>query len=234
MLVITIGISLASSHKALALAEAHDNVFATIGIHPHEALGAKSAVLEQLAALAAHPKVVAWGEIGLDYAKEYAPREAQQRAFSAQLALARELDLPIVVHDREAHADTLRLLRACGQLPRGGVIHCFSGDSRLAREVTEMGFYISIPGVVTFAKAEALREAVRQADLSRLLLETDGPFLAPAPYRGKRNEPGLLLYTARMVAEIQQRSLEEVAQATTENAARLFRLSSGGQQQDTL
>ena len=172
--------------------------------------------------------MVAIGEIGLDYVKQYAPPEVQRRAFADQLNLARDLALPVVIHDREAHADCLDLLSKAGPLPRGGVMHCFSGDSRLALEVIDLGLLVSIPGVVTFNNAADLREVVRATDLDHLLLETDGPFLAPVPRRGKRNEPKLLLYTAQVVADLKQVSLAEVARATTANAVRLFRLPAEG------
>ena len=226
--IVTIGIDEASSLRAVALADRYPGVYATIGFHPHDAVGATGAALERLATLATEAKVVAYGEIGLDYVKQYAPPETQRRAFADQLSLARTLDLPVVIHDREAHADCLDLLRKAGPLPRGGVMHCFSGDSRLAREVIDLGLCVSIPGVVTFNNAADLREVVRSTSLDQLLLETDGPFLAPVPRRGKRNEPKLLLYTAQAVADLKQVSLAEVARATTANAVRLFRLPAEG------
>lgn len=228
---ITIGIDLSSSRKALALAKQHSNIFASIGIHPHEAASATPNTLAQLAQLVEikkYKRPVAYGEIGLDYAKNRAPRDTQRAAFSRQLALARELDLPVIIHDRDAHEDTLNLIRQAGPLPRGGVMHCFSGDVRLAREVINLGFLISIPGVVTFGKAEMLHEVARSIELEHILLETDAPFLAPVPFRGKRNEPKLLLYTAQKVANLKNCSLEEVARASTENAIRLFRLDQTG------
>jgi len=222
--IITIGIDYPSSQRAVALADQYDNIFATIGVHPHDAAQATAQAFDQLAILARHRSVVGYGEIGLDYVKNYAPRDVQVKAFVQQLELARDLDLPVVIHDREAHDDTRNLLRSAGPLSRGGVMHCFSGDTQLAKEMIDLGLHISIPGVATFAKAQALHEVIRAVDLRHLLLETDGPFLAPVPYRGKRNEPKLLLYTAQMVADIKQLSLEAVAEATTANAVRLFQL----------
>lgn len=227
--IITIGIDSPSSQRAVALAEQYTNIYATIGFHPHDAAQATAQALDQLAILARHRSVVGFGEIGLDYVKNYAPREVQLKAFDQQLALARDLDLPVVIHDREAHDDTRALLRSAGPLPRGGVMHCFSGDSQLAEEMIDLGLHLSIPGVATFAKAQTLHEVIRAVDLRFLLLETDGPFLAPVPYRGKRNEPKLLLYTAQMVADIKQLSLEAVAEATTANAVRLFQLTEHSQ-----
>lgn len=229
--IITIGIDVASSEKAVELSSRHDNVFATVGIHPHDALQATPEAYARLRTLACQSRVVGYGEIGLDYVKNYAPREVQLRAFREQLAVARELDLPVVIHDREAHDDTLRLLRHAGPFAQHGVMHCFSGDVKLAFAVLDLGFYISIPGVATFANAQSLREVVKMVPIQHLLLETDGPFLAPVPFRGKRNEPKLMLYTAQLVAEIKNVPLEEVATATTANANRLFKLPETGHDQ---
>lgn len=222
--IITIGIDYHSSRQAVTIAEQYANIFAVIGFHPHDALKATVDALNDLTKLAHHGSIVGFGEIGLDYAKNYAPRDIQIKAFSKQLHLAKELDLPVVIHDREAHEDTRDLIRSAGHLSRGGVMHCFSGDSRLAQEMIDLGLYISIPGIATFTNAHLLHEVIRFIDLRYLLLETDGPFLAPVPYRGKRNEPKLLLYTAQMVADLKQISIEEVARATTANAVRLFHL----------
>ena len=223
--ILTIGINLSSSGAAVSLAERHINIFAAVGIHPHDAHTASPGNLLRLADLAEHRLVVGYGEIGLDYVKNYAPREVQLRAFSTQLHLAKELGLPVVIHDREAHEDVCRLIKEAGPFPKRGVMHCFSGDRRLAETMIDFGFLISIPGVVTFANAHALHEVARTIDLQHLLLETDGPYLAPAPFRGKRNEPRLLLLTAQKVADLKMLSLDEVAQATTANAVRLFQLT---------
>lgn len=223
--IITIGIDYTSSLQAVTIAERYSNIYATVGFHPHDAFKATAKALEDLTKLSQNNSVVGYGEIGLDYVKNYAPRDIQIKAFSEQLHLAKELGLPVVIHDREAHDDTLNLIRSVGHLPRGGVMHCFSGDNRLAYEMIALGFYISIPGVATFANAHLLHEIIRTVDLQYLLLETDGPFLAPVPYRGKRNEPKLLLYTAQIIAELKQITINEVARATTANAVRLFRLS---------
>lgn len=222
--IITIGIDYTSSHQAVTIAEQHANIFATIGFHPHESHKATDKALDALTKLTRYRSVVGYGEIGLDYVKNYAPRDVQIKTFNKQLHLAKELNLPVVVHDREAHEDTLNLIRSAGHLPRGGVLHCFSGDCRLAHEMIALGFYISVPGVATFTNAHLLHEIIQTVDLSHLLLETDGPFLAPVPFRGKRNEPKLLLYTAQRVAELKQTSIDEVARTTTANAVHLFRL----------
>ncbi|MFA7382187.1 MAG: TatD family hydrolase [Desulfurivibrionaceae bacterium] len=223
--IVTVGIDFATSQAAVELAARDVALFATVGVHPHHVRELGAGDYGRLRELAAHPRVVAYGEIGLDYVKEYSPRAMQQEHFARQVDLARKLALPLIIHDREAHADTLAVLRAALPLKAGGVMHCFSGDAAFAEEVLDLGFYISIPGVVTFPKAQVMQEAVRQVPLSRLLLETDGPFLAPVPRRGKRNEPALMLHTALKVAELKEVSLAELAQATTANAERLFRLA---------
>ena len=223
--IVSVGIDLESSRKAVALAETQQGLFATVGVHPHHVESLDEQVYNELQQLAGHPRVVAVGEIGLDYVKQYAPVALQQEHCRLQLRLARQLDLPVIIHDREAHADMLRLLAEEGPFPAGGVMHCFSGDGDFARQVLELGFYISIPGVVTFPNAEALRDAVREVPLGSLVLETDGPFLAPVPKRGKRNMPHYILYTAQKVAQVKGVSIDEVAKATTDNARALFKLT---------
>ncbi len=222
--IITIGIDLASSRAAVKLADRYPQIYATVGVHPHEANNVTPAILDELSRLSKAPKVVGYGEIGLDYAKNYAPREVQRKVFATQLELAKQLDLPVVIHDREAHDETIQLLRATGPFHKRGVMHCFSGDVSLARQVIDLGFYISIPGIVTFKNAKDLQEVVRETDIQHLILETDGPFLAPVPFRGKRNTPAKIAYTAQMVAELKQMSLHDVAAMTTKNAIDLFRL----------
>lgn len=223
--IITIGIDLASSRRAVELAAQHECVYAAVGIHPHDAdKSGDETTFRQLSELAAAPKVVGFGEIGLDYAKNYSPKEAQLRVFECQLELAKELRLPLILHDRDAHEDCLRLLREKGPFPQGGVLHCFSGGQELAEQVLELGFYLSIPGIVTFPKAESLREVVRGLPSDRLLLETDGPFLAPVPFRGKCCRPEYLLHTAAAVAALRGVSLAELADQTSRNAEKLFAL----------
>jgi TatD DNase family protein len=222
--IISVGIDLESSRSAIALAEQHEGIYATVGVHPHNVAELSEVDYAELRGLCGHAKVVAYGEIGLDYVKNYAPVALQKEHFSRQVALAKELQLPLVVHDREAHEDIMEILETAGPFPAGGVMHCFSGDAAFARRVLALGFHISIPGVVTFAKAEMLHEAVREIPLGSLVLETDGPFLAPVPKRGRRNEPQLMLFTAQKVAELKGVSLEEVARQTTINAVHLFGL----------
>ncbi len=227
--VVTIGIDEASSRAAVAIARRHPGVWATVGVHPHDAGGAGPEVWQRLAGLARDSRVVAWGEIGMDLAKRYSPPEAQEEAFRRQLRLAAGCDLPVVIHDRDAHEQVLAIIDEEGLPARGGVMHCFSGDVALARRVLDRGLLLSIPGVVTFKNGGRLREVVRFAPLDRLLLETDAPFLAPVPFRGKANEPALLLHTAKVVANTAGVSLAELAQRTTETACRFFRLPDGGQ-----
>ncbi|MCI5131175.1 MAG: TatD family deoxyribonuclease [Candidatus Electrothrix sp. EH2] len=229
--IITIGIDLASSQRAAELADTYPGVYAAVGIHPHSAEEGDDTVYQQLKDIAASDKVVAYGEIGLDYAKQYAPAKRQRVEFARQLELAKELDLPIIIHDRDAHEDTLRIFREQGPFPAGGVMHCFSGDTALARQVLDLGLYISVPGIVTFKNATELQKVAQEIPLERMLLETDGPFLTPVPFRGKRNRPEYLLYTAAKVAELRNISIEEVTRQTSENTRKLFSLPEQGREQ---
>ena len=222
---LTIGIDLASSTKAVDLADRYPAVYAAIGVHPHNAAAIDDSGYQQLKTLAGHPKVVAYGEIGLDFVKEYAPIKEQLSQFRKQIHIAKELRLPLIIHDRGAHPETMRILRDESPFPEGGVMHCFSGDSKLAAEVINLGFHISVPGIVTYKNAAMLREVVRRVELGAILLETDGPYLAPVPERGKRNRPALVLHTARKIAELKSISLAEVVRRTTMNAESLFSLS---------
>jgi len=178
-----------------------------------------------LASLTKKSKVVAYGEIGIDLYYKYAPKNDQIDHMFRQIELSKKANLPIIIHDREAHREIMDVLEKSAPFPAGGVMHCFSGDSEFARQILELGLYISIPGVVTFKKAEILHAAVRELPLEKLILETDGPFLAPEPRRGKRNEPALILFTAKRVAELKGMDLDSVARTTTRNAEKLFRLS---------
>jgi TatD DNase family protein len=205
----------------LAVAERHPHVFASVGIHPHEADSWDDASYERLKALAAHPKVLAIGEIGLDYYYAHGSREAQHRAFREQLRLARELALPVIVHTRDAEDDTVAILNEEGATY--GVIHCFTGTTALAQTTLEMGFYISFSGMVTFKKSEELRATAAVVPLDRLLIETDAPYLAPPPHRGKRNEPAYVVKVAEALAEVHGVGLAEIAERSTENALRLFK-----------
>jgi TatD DNase family protein len=225
--VISIGTDETSSRQAISLAKKYNIVKATIGIHPHDVVHIHNQTLDIMADLVEKNRnhVVGYGEIGLDYAKHYTSPEIQRQHFCSQLALAKDLQLPVIIHDRDAHDDTLRILRQTAPFPYGGVMHCFSGNINLARQVIDIGFQISIPGVVTFKNAVDLQEVARLTPLTSLLLETDGPFLTPVPWRGKRNEPSFLLHTAQMVADLRGISINEIAKQTSANAIKLFRLS---------
>ncbi|HXM45493.1 MAG TPA: TatD family hydrolase [Bryobacteraceae bacterium] len=209
---------------ALRLARQHSFIYATIGVHPHDAAKATPETFAALETLAAETKVLAIGEIGLDYHYDFSPRDVQREVFIRQLELAGRAGKPIVIHTREAWDDTLQVLRdgSAWRCPTGGIIHCFSGGPAEARQALDLGFYLSFGGVLTFPKSEALREAARLAPEDRLLIETDAPYLAPVPKRGKRNEPAFILETARGLAEVRGTTPERIAEVTTENFERLM------------
>lgn len=226
--IVTVGIDLASSLQALELARKHTFLFATVGYHPHHADALAPEGFDRLTACAPDPNVVAWGEIGLDYYRNRASRKGQIRAFEQQLEQAAHLDLPVVIHDREAHEDVIACLRAMGGGHPTGVIHCFSGDYALARVFLDLGFDLSIPGIVTFPKAASTRDVAARIPLDRLLVETDAPFLSPAPFRGKRNEPARVVHTAQKIARLRGLGFEEVAFQTAKNTRRVFGLPQPG------
>jgi TatD DNase family protein len=207
---------------ALRLAGAHDCFYATVGVHPHDASKATRASFDRLRELTAHPKVLAIGEIGLDYHYDFSPRDVQQEVFREQLRLAAESGKPVVIHTREAWEDTLRLIDE--RPPSALIMHCFTGGAEEARQCLERGFYLSFGGVLTFPKGENVREAARIAPEDRLLVETDAPYLAPVPHRGKRNEPAFLVATVKKLAEVRGFDDEQAAQLTTRNFERLFGL----------
>lgn len=223
MRIIEIGYDLASSRAALALAEQYDYISAVVGIQPNHAHEAADGWLTEVRALAQHPKAVAIGEIGLDYYRDYAPRSLQEYFFRTQLDLARELGKPVVIHSREAHADTLRMLQAAPPGQRG-VLHSFSGDWAYATACIEAGFLLSFSGPVTFAKAVELHDVARRAPLDSLLIETDSPYLSPHPQRGKRNEPANVRLVAERIAALRAMPLATLADAVWSNAARIFSL----------
>jgi TatD DNase family protein len=206
-------------HAALRLAEKYDFIYATIGVHPHDAAKATGETFARLRELAAHPKVVAIGEIGLDYHYDFSPRPVQREAFARQLELAAEAEKPIVIHTREAWDDTLAQVT---DLRHGGIMHCFTGDAAQARQALDRGFHLAFGGVLTFPRAESVREAARLTPDDRLLVETDCPYLAPVPYRGKRNEPAFLVETVRRLAEVRNSTPEKIAEITTRNFERLM------------
>lgn len=221
-LMVTVGYHLEASQRAVEAAQRYSQVYASVGIHPHDARHYDEKTEQALRELAGSPKVVAIGEAGLDFYRDRSPRPAQIDAFRRQIHLAKGRALPLIVHDREAHQETMQILKE----EQAGVVvlHCFSGDLAMAEEAWDRGYYTSIAGPVTYPKNEALREVVRKARLDRLVLETDCPYLPPQAFRGKRNEPAHLLSTAHEVAILLGMSLDALGLLTTENARRLFGL----------
>jgi len=221
MLTICTRISLA--HQVLAIAEAYDNIYCTVGIHPHEADEEGPVTADDLVRLAEHPKVVGFGETGLDFYYENSPREAQEASFRAHIEAARRADLPVVIHSRDADDDMARILEEEQETGAfTGVIHCFTAEADLARRALDFGLHISFSGIVTFKNADDLRITAADVPLDRLLVETDAPYLAPVPKRGKRNEPAFTAFTAAHLAEVRGISSDELAAATTDNFFRLF------------
>ncbi|MBK9156200.1 MAG: TatD family hydrolase [Chloracidobacterium sp.] len=236
--------------KAVAVAERYEDVFASVGVHPHDAKLYDDTAEDHLIDLARSENVIAWGEIGLDYYYDHSARDVQRDVFRRQLAVARELGLPVIIHSRDADEDTLEILKqevsgsaysfepkvdgsnvtnsskplALSRKPNVGIMHCFGGTPEMAEELMEVGFLISFAGNITFKKAENLREAARVVPLDKLLVETDCPFLTPAPFRGKRNEPAYVVHTARFLADLYSVSFETLSARTTENFLRLFDL----------
>ncbi len=221
--IITIGTDLESSRRALSLAQAHDRIWATIGIHPHDAKERTEQDFSRLAELACEPRVVAVGETGLDFFRNLSPKEDQKDCFRKMIRLARETSLPLVIHDRQAHEEVLTILREEKAGEIGGIFHCFSGDWDMAQICLDLNFFISITGAITFKEGTVLEEVVRRAPLGSLLIETDAPYLTPHPYRGKRNEPAYVAYTADYVARIRNMPPLELSRALWENTHKAFR-----------
>jgi len=217
---LTIGTRLDEFAAVRAIAEAHNEIWCSVGVHPHEAKDYAALTRQQLVALAAHPKVVGIGETGLDFHYDLSPREIQERVFRTHIAASRETGLPLIIHAREADREVAGILGE--ERPPPGVMHCFSSGRPLAEAALALGFYISISGIVTFRNAEELRAIVRDVPLDRLLVETDAPYLAPVPYRGKRNEPAYVAVTAAAVAELKGIELHHLAAITSANFFRLF------------
>lgn len=218
-----------SFEKTVELARSHDFIYAAVGIHPHDASEYSEEVEERLIGLArSTPKVLAWGEIGLDFYYDHSPRDVQIDVFRRQIRVARELGLPIVVHSRDANDETVEILReeCSGDEFPGGIMHCFGGTAAMAEALMPLGFMISFAGNVTFKKADELRDAARVVPLDRLLIETDCPYLAPVPVRGKRNEPSFVAHTAAFLGEFYGVGAEEIATRTSENFERFFQLDS--------
>jgi TatD DNase family protein len=221
---LTIGTRVSTFDQVRAIAERFDDIYCSIGIHPHEAEKEPAMQTEELMVIAEHPKVIGFGETGLDYYYEHSPRDQQQRAFRAHIDAARQTGLPLIVHTRNADEDMGAILTEeaeKGAFP--GLIHCFSSTAGLASIAVELGLYISISGIVTFKAAGDLRDTVKTIPLDRLLVETDAPYLAPVPNRGKRNEPAFVVHTAAQVAQLKNISADELALATSDNFFRLFK-----------
>lgn len=221
-LIMNPGADYESSVKAVELSEKYDMVYAAVGIHPHDASSMDEMMLSLLKALARKKKVMAIGEIGLDYHYDYSPRDVQQKVFIDQIRLAKSLKLPIIIHDREANDDMMRILKEETAFETGVVMHCFSGSAELARQYVKLGAYISIAGPLTFKNNRKTIEVVEVVPLDRLFVETDSPFLTPVPFRGKRNEPAYVEHVADKIAEIKGLTYREVVEATKTNACRFF------------
>ncbi len=221
-LILNAGSNIETSVKAIALSKKYEFIYASVGVHPHDAASMDEETAGVLAALAGNRKVRAIGEIGLDYHYDLSPRDVQKQRFIEQIDLARQLKLPIIVHDREAHGDVMDIFKKTRIKEVGGVLHSFSGSAEMALECIKLGLYISISGPVTFENARKTVEAVKQVPLDMLLIETDSPYLTPVPHRGKRNYPGYVRFVAEKIAEIKGISFEEVARQTLENGKRLF------------
>jgi len=223
-LIIDVGSDLSGSRTALELARRYDFIYASAGIHPHEVKGVTIETYKEIRELLSDPKVVAVGEIGLDYYKDYSPRDIQQREFINQIRIAKEFKKPVIVHSRDAREDTLKILKDEKVSEIGGIMHCFSGDEEMARRCMDMGFYISFAGPVTYPNADKLRKVVKSIPTNRLLTETDCPYLAPQQMRGKRNEPAYVRYVAEKIAEVKGLSLEDIERIIELNVYNLFRI----------
>ena len=222
--VVVVGFDEKTIKRAMELIDTYDFMYAAIGWHPVDAIDLTDSYLDWIEELTAHPKVVAIGEIGLDYHWDKSPKDVQQAVFRRQIQLAKKLDLPIIIHNREATEDVVTILEEEGAAEVGGIMHCFSGSPETAKRCLDMNFYISLGGPVTFKNAVKPKEVAKEVPLDRLLIETDCPYLAPHPYRGKRNEPSYVKLVAEQIADLKEISFDEVARATTENANRLFRI----------
>ena len=220
--VCNIGCDMPTSRQSIALAEAHDHVYAVVGIHPHNAADAVDADYAELEQMSRHAKVLALGEMGLDYHYDFSPRDVQRQVFVRQMELAGRLQMPVVIHEREACQDVLEVVRK-NPVCRG-VYHCYSGSAETARELVQLGYYLGFNGVITFDNARRSHEVIRSVPLERLLLETDCPYLTPVPHRGKRNDSGLMQYSLQKMAELRGLTPEEMARITTENALRFYGL----------
>ena len=218
--VVNIGADLQTSKESIELSEKYDFIYAAVGVHPHDVEEMTDADLDTLSGMSKHEKVVAIGEIGLDYYYDNSPRELQRKWFRTQLELANNLNLPVIIHSRDAMGDTLEILKDCPV--KAGVLHCYSGSVESAKEILKLGYYISFAGPVTFKNAKGLTEVARFVPMDKILIETDCPYLAPEPYRGKRNSSLYVPEVAKKIAELKGITVEEIAKATKENTKRLF------------
>lgn len=223
-LVINIGADVSTSIKSVKLAEKYENIYAAVGVHPHSAKEMDDSTIEVLRAFAKRDKVVAIGEIGLDFHYDNSPRDVQRKRFIEQIGLAKELDLPIVVHSRDADQETFDILKEEADEKLRGVLHCYSGNAEMAKEYIDLGFYISLAGPVTFKNARKPKEVAKSVPIDKLLIETDAPYLTPEPHRGKRNEPIYVRHVASMIAELRDMSFGDVGRITSENTKRLFNI----------
>ena len=219
-LMVNIGADLKSSKASVELAGRYDFIYAAVGVHPHDAASLKEADMDTLRKLADHPKVVAVGEIGLDYYYDNAPRDTQKKWFRRQIELARELNLPYIVHDRDAHGDAMEVIKSTGYY--NGVFHCYSGSAQMAKELVDLGFYISFAGPLTFKNGKKPQEVAKEVPMERLLIETDSPYLTPEPHRGKRNDSSYVRFVCEKLAEIKGISVEDAASITKENGKNFF------------
>lgn len=221
-LAVNIGADMKSSETSVALAEQYDFIYASVGVHPEDVTHLTEADMDRLAELAQHKKVVAIGEIGLDYHYDDVPKELQKKWFLRQIQLAQKLELPYIVHDREAHGDVLEIIRESGYFR--GVMHCYSGSAEMAQELLKLGFYISFAGPVTFKNGKKAQEVAKQIPIERILIETDSPYLTPEPYRGQRNDSSMVQFVARKIAELKGITAAEAARITMENGKRFFNI----------
>jgi len=217
--------NLSSARKCIELSEAYDFVYCAVGIHPHDSQEYSQQSLEIILKMAEHKKVVAIGEIGLDYHYDFSPRDVQKQCFAAHIQLALQLELPLIIHNRESHKDILDIIKAEKGYNAGGVFHCFTGSVEMAKEVLDMGFYIALGGAVTFKNAKRPVDVAKYVPIDRLLVETDSPYMAPVPYRGKRNDSGYLSEIIQKISEIRNTDFNDIAMNTTQNANRLFGLN---------
>ncbi|MGM0951278.1 MAG: TatD family hydrolase [Bacillota bacterium] len=223
--IVVVGFDRPTITRAMEMIEEYDFIYTAIGWHPVDAIDMTEEDLAWIKELSVHEKVVAIGEMGLDYHWDKSPKEIQKEVFRKQIALAKEVNLPIIIHNRDATEDVVTILKEEGAEAVGGIMHCFTGSAEVARECMKMNFYLSFGGPVTFKNAKKPKEVVKEIPNDRLLIETDCPFLTPHPFRGKRNEPSYVKYVAEQIAELKGMTLEEVASITTENAKRLFRIN---------